>query len=687
MALKVEPTKIVFDSVQPGCLYVMTISVRNVGLIAQRIRLQAPKSSIFALNYIPSGVVSPGLDIRAELECLIPPELTDHVFRDKVIAQMGDEIVEIPIIATKPSLKLEYDRKIDLGYISSGHTFHKEICIHNYGAVPGSLKLSLNKGSVLKFNSSKLDFQPFGTKGDKAYLKFSFELKDPGIFRDFIRLIDLATQEVQEIEILAQIVKPSLSILTMDKKGILEVASFGNIYFGEQRVISALLVNSGPIPLSFSLRFEDEEESNNQPSSDSGEQTSKPLSITPSDGIVKPFSEVLLTISFIPHFQSPEKGFMLEHRKEISELKLFRRLAVLECLDSMQNITVALEGGAVSPLMQISPSMLRFGECSVNDRRDILVSLKNPNSLPIHFEFPVAANFKFNPTKGKILPNETTSVIASFLPPQLGTFKTSVNLSLAKGLKYIDIKLVGEANALGGKKTLVGGTDKLPQDFAVEHKFVNPEEEAAARVEKRKLKEEKLASTMAQARTARQEIQSKVTLEEIPAPPIIDASSEVDDVYGTNPIVAVDVDPKETYKHQMLDFYRKHNAHYNQFLTQSRNKREFENSLRKKTKLLNRGAVDLSDPFGVNMGMERGLEEPILHIPPATEPLIMAGGPSDGGTGAKRLPVDENRLIQKKYGSTPVTQAQFRDCTCELNSEELKLVTASHKVRFLLFII
>ncbi len=50
----------------------MTFSVRNNSLTSQRIRISAPNTKYFALNYVPSGVVAPGLDVRAEIECQLP---------------------------------------------------------------------------------------------------------------------------------------------------------------------------------------------------------------------------------------------------------------------------------------------------------------------------------------------------------------------------------------------------------------------------------------------------------------------------------------------------------------------------------------------------------------------------------------------------------------------------------------
>ena len=98
--IKVEPNILRFDSLQPGVLYVMTFSVRNCTTGSHRVRLSAPKSKYFALNYIPSGVVAPGLDVRAEVECQLTEENIEQlIFRDVIIANIGNYSIEIPLEA------------------------------------------------------------------------------------------------------------------------------------------------------------------------------------------------------------------------------------------------------------------------------------------------------------------------------------------------------------------------------------------------------------------------------------------------------------------------------------------------------------------------------------------------------------------------------------------------------------
>ncbi len=51
---------------------------------------------------------------------------------------------------------------------------------------------------------------------------------------------------------------------------------------------------------------------------------------------------------------------------------------------------------------------------------------------------------------------ETISVIASFLPPQLGNFKSVVKLSVANGLQLLEVRCVGESTQSGTRKQLIG---------------------------------------------------------------------------------------------------------------------------------------------------------------------------------------------------------------------------------------
>ena len=47
-------------------------------------------------------------------------------------------------------------------------------------------------------------------------------------------------------------------------------------------------------------------------------------------------------------------------------------------------------------------------------------------------------------------------------------------MSILDGLAYVSIKLFGESEPPEGKKTIIGGIDKFPEDFERKMKFVDP---------------------------------------------------------------------------------------------------------------------------------------------------------------------------------------------------------------------
>jgi hypothetical protein len=715
--LQVDPPELRFENVLPGSLYVMTFSVRNLSQIAQRIRISAPKSGLFALNYIPAGAVAPGLDLRAEIECQIPAELTDFIFTDKIVATMGNERFEIPISALKPHARIKFEKGLHFGNILLRQTVSKDVVFTNTSNIGGIMKLVTGRSSKLKLSTAKLDFKPKGEEGSTITVSFTIEGREVGIVREFVKVQMGGSLDEMHIDVSGQVIEQNLTLLTENQQGTLDVAQFGNIYFGESKVIQGILVNSGPLPLTFSIKYDDEEEAAAKEagiSSSSGDANAildqfymKSLVVSPLEGIVKPFSQVNISLTFRPVQAVPEKGFVQQHFKDYEEARLIQRLVKVECLDSLQSISLQLMGNAHVAAMGISPAVLRFGECPVNDRRDILMTLSNRAKLPLTFEFPVVATFKFQPLKGKLMPHENISVIASFLPPQLGQFKTKIPLSIGDGLKTYDIKVVGAAELIGGKKLLVTGTDKLPEDFVPKYKFVDPEEEAEARLEKRQAKEKKALEVEATLRTMLLPSSNKrkmFDLDEQPKPvqlsdlesdslpPVINAASESDDLYGTGAPQISDLKDEiakeqalvRQFNLEMYEMTRNHNKVYNDYLQQSHYQRELRHLAQEKRKLMERGAVDFADPFGVNMGMDRGLDEPQLRIPVADEPLwttaaATAGATTAGATAPRKMPTDENRLIQKKYPASPATQAELRDCSRELSTDDLKLVSASHK--------
>ena len=100
--------------------------------------------------------------------------------------------------------------------------------------------------------------------------------------------------------------------------------------------------------------------------------------------------------------------------------------------------------------------MLRFGECPVHERRDVLVSVKNISMAPVPYKFPKTANFAARPERGLLQPMQEVSTVITFRPVQLGKFKKRVNLVVEGGTEVTKVPVwcQGSASTVSANNTL-----------------------------------------------------------------------------------------------------------------------------------------------------------------------------------------------------------------------------------------
>ena len=79
---------------------------------------------------------------------------------------------------------------------------------------------------------------------------------------------------------------------------------------------------------------------------------------------------------------------------------------------------------AMYPDIKINKQLLNFGECPCNERRDMVLTVKNKNKdLILDFSFSKVAHIKAVPLKGKLFPDSEHNINISFEPKSLGMFK------------------------------------------------------------------------------------------------------------------------------------------------------------------------------------------------------------------------------------------------------------------------
>ena len=471
-SIKLEPSDAVrFQSIQPGTRYVTSFVLRNTTDTSQRIRIKPPKSSYFTLNYLPGSATAPGLEVRAEIECYIPDDTTEYLFTETITASMGPHTVDIPLYAELISAKVVFENYVDLGCSANiDKELTREILFENKGEVAGSVEFKLFEDSKIKIRPMKFDLQPYGKGGSQQKVVCSCDNKDVGVRREAVQVAVIGgSGSFSSLEITAEVVRPKLSLLTQDRKGLLDAWDFGSVFFGDSKSISGFLVNNGPQSLSYTVTYADDEQKNPQT-----EDYEKSIIITPSDGIIDAFSEKLVTIKFHAEVKEQKYGFEKQFIQDVRESKIIVRKVFIDCPEIDQRITVNVQGAANFPLVHLSPCVMRFGFCPVYDRRDIRATLTNKSDALTTFSFPQSAQFKMIPPKGILQPLQTLSVVISFQPNQLGIFKSIAQLNISNGLTLVDIKLHGESKPPEGKKTLIGGIDKSAKETDKTFKFVDP---------------------------------------------------------------------------------------------------------------------------------------------------------------------------------------------------------------------
>lgn len=243
----------------------------------------------------------------------------------------------------------------------------------------GSVELRLPDESRLKVKPLRFTLQATGVAGDHQRVRVSHDNADIGLCRETIQVVTSGGRNKHgSVDVTAEVLRPRLTLLGGDK-GILDNVDFGCIFYGESKKVMGVLVNNGPQPMSFSVTYADEDEHKGQGLGqgqglmEDSVALLKSLLVSPSDGIVKPFSEVTVAMTFKPEYVQQKQGFERQFVQNVHEARLLTRKVVIECPEIDQRIMLILQGGASVPLITVSPAVMRFGSCPVHDRRDIKV--------------------------------------------------------------------------------------------------------------------------------------------------------------------------------------------------------------------------------------------------------------------------------------------------------------------------
>jgi hypothetical protein len=134
---------------------------------------------------------------------------------------------------------------------------------------------------------------------------------------------------------------------------------------------------------------------------------------------------------------------------------------------------------AVYPDLKINKQYFNFGEVGQNDRRDMVLSVKNKNKdLALDFSFTKVAHFKATPGRGKLLPDCEHTINFTFEPKSFGMFKQEIAIEILNGVYRFPITLEGNCRQIALKQKTVRGPAAKTSDFEPNVTVINDEEAA-----------------------------------------------------------------------------------------------------------------------------------------------------------------------------------------------------------------
>ena len=445
LCMKAYPPVVEFQGVKKGTVYILSLSIQNVSKTVKRIRLTPPSGSQFKVHHIPQGSIAPGLEIKAEIEFTMDDNVDHH---DKVVFSSGPDKLEVPLHAYIPAPKIVFDSFVNMGTVVQKNSVTKFIDITNEGHKGGAFKISYDESLPITVSPKEGFLNPRGKYMDldndgrmemdegefvegaagkfQEKIRIDFIGGDLGVFRTLINVsVDgeapaegtdaldatgtAATSRVMDVS--ATVVDQKLDIILPEGGGHVSSIPFGKIYFGQERVVTALLVNNGPMPASYSMltsgyvvgptRDGSKEGGDDQSSApslapdadddddDDDDLKVKALSITPSEGVVQPYDQVPIKFTFKPTLPPPTKGFQQATVSGIAGATApnassltFSSSAQLESVESTDPMEVKISGTAVRPSVEVDYRQVPFGECPANDRPDVFAREGQSTSWP-----------------------------------------------------------------------------------------------------------------------------------------------------------------------------------------------------------------------------------------------------------------------------------------------------------------
>jgi hypothetical protein len=310
---------------------------------------------------------------------------------------------------------------------------------------------------------------------------------------------------------------------------------------------------------------------------------------------------------------------------------------------------------AMYPDIKINKQLLSYGECPVNERRDMVLTVKNKNKdLMLDFNFTKVAHFKAKPPKGKLLADTEHDINVSFEPKSFGMFKQVMQLEILNGLYKIPIQLEGNCRAQAMATKHVRGPAATAKDFEPEKNIIDDEEAAM---------------------TTLKETQRRKQPKEDPA---------------LTKLSDADIEAKQ---HEVRTYLanKANKERFNNYVKHERIDRTVDNRIMNKMKETGKQPPRTLEEIekDLDLGMDYDIQVPKFDTYQEVDPLyverpIAQYEPQynkDKMRAKQELMSD--KLVKRKFKPEPTTQNEIKDCATELTGQQLqKIAIGPQRINF-----
>jgi len=405
-----EPQVVRFDNFEPGKVYRQTITLTNISLSLNNVKMLPPPTDTIEYVFTPVKAMSSGMSTTMEV-VFSPRVNVDYAGELAILAQTGS--FEIPVVCTTPKCLMEVSASsVDFGCVDIGKEVTRKITLRNNGAIGTSFSVCIDQDGPAtgEEDSVQADVQvsPLEVSGssftimepqsgtlaghDAHDVVVQFNPKGVGPLTATVR-VSFSEGELRQQQVLLKAECVGIPIEAAPKQLVLDVCRCGYSY--TQKLT---LRNSSVAPTLVSVKV----------SKDMREF----ITFQPATFSIAGRSEYSTNVTFKPTAK------LLLGTDNQCELKTNLKISVE---GQVATAEVAVLAVIVNPQLKFSHSELNLGRMSVTESVATPITIHNDLTIPQEFGFvstPEYVSIEPGNGVGTLLPGETRALDIICSAPQ-----------------------------------------------------------------------------------------------------------------------------------------------------------------------------------------------------------------------------------------------------------------------------